>query len=606
MDYREVKSKNIDGLNDISKKIRDRVLEVVSKNGGHLTSPLGAVELIVAMHYVFDSTKDPFIFDVSHQAYPHKLLTGRWSEFETLRTHKGISGFTKPKESEFDYFVAGHSSTSISLAVGAAKSIKIKNEDRVPVVMIGDGSMSSGMIYEGLNELGHLKLPVVIILNDNEMSIAKPIGAISEHLSRLLAGEFCQRIKKSTEKMLSHLPESATYVAKRVEESLKLITPGLLFEEMGIDYIGPIDGHNYEDIIKTLKVAKNLNKPVIVHAQTIKGKGYPIAEGRHEQWHGVGPFNLETGVAIKSSSNSESATKVFSDALLNLAKVNDKVVGVTAAMPSGTGIDAVIKEFPNRFWDVAIAEEHAVTSMAASAKEGLKPFITIYSTFLQRAYDQIIHDCALMNLPVVFAIDRAGIVGADGETHQGAFDISYLRHIPNLTLFAPRDKKTLIDAVNFASTLKSPCAFRYPRGAFSEFGFEFKEFELGKAQLLKNGESKKLFIGYGAGVNRAFETLKLIDEDIALLDLRFVKPLDKTLLKELSIKHKEWYIFSDSAKMGGVGSAILEFLSEEEIYNIKLKSFEYSDNFIQHGDTKLIEEELGILPYQLAKKVTQN
>ena len=600
-----IKEKSIEELEQLASKIRDKIIKTVSQTGGHLTSPLGATELIIAMHYVFDVRKDPFIFDVSHQAYPHKLLTNRWDNFDTLRTYKGISGFTKPKESPLDYFVAGHSSTSISLAVGSAKAIALEKSDRIPVVMIGDGSMTSGMIYEALNELGQLKLPVVIILNDNEMSIAKPIGAISEHLSRLLAGEFCQNIKKKTEKILAHLPSSATYIAKRVEESMKLITPGILFEEMGIDYIGPVDGHNLETIIKTLEVAKNIKKPIIVHAQTVKGKGYDIAEGKFEHWHGVSPFNIDNGKAIKKST-SKSATAIFSDALLDLASKNDKIVGVTAAMPSGTGIDKLIEKFPNRFWDVAIAEQHAVTSMSAMAKEGFKPFITIYSTFLQRAYDQIIHDSALMGLPTVFAIDRAGIVGADGETHQGVFDISYLRHIPNLIIFAPRDEKTLIDAVNFASTLPKTSAFRYPRGSFQEFNIPFQSFKIGKAQLIKNGTSKKLFIGYGAGVNRAYETINYLNEDIALLDLRFIKPLDKTILKELSKKYDEWFIFSDTAKMGGVASTLMEFLSDENIFNIKVKSFEYDDNFIQHGDTKLIENELEITPKQLAQKIQDN
>lgn len=597
-----IKEKSLKELEEVSKDIRERIIDVVSRKGGHFSSTLGAVELTVGMHNVFDAYKDPFIFDVSHQCYPHKLLTGRWEEFETIRQFGGLSGFTKPKESPTDYFVAGHSSTSISLAVGAAKAIQLKNEDRVPVVMIGDGSMTAGMVYEALNELGDLKLPVVIILNDNEMSIAKPIGAISKHLSKLLAGKHYQNFKSKVDTFIKkNMPEGTTYIAKRMEEAMKLITPGILFEEMGIDYIGPIDGHNLEEVIETLILAKEMKKPVIVHARTVKGKGYKIAEGQHEHWHGVGPFNVEDGAFVKKAAP-KSATAVFADALCSLACKYENIVGVTAAMPSGTGINKLMEKFPTRFWDVAIAEQHAVTSMAAMAKEGFKPFITIYSTFLQRGFDQIIHDVCLMNLPVVFAIDRAGTVGNDGETHQGAFDISYLRFIPNMILFAPRDNATLENALEFSYKLTSPCAIRYPRGAFDELDFPLVPFELGKAQVLKEGTSNKLFIGYGAGVGRAVNTEKLHNEDIAILDLRFVKPLDKDTLKDLAKKYDDWYIFSDSQKQGGVGSAILEFLNEDKVC-VKLTSFEYEDDFIDHGDTKKVEESLGLLPEQLVKRV---
>ena len=598
-----IKAYSIDELNELCSRIRERILEVVSKNGGHLSSTLGAVELIVAMHYVFDVEKDPFIFDVSHQAYAHKLLTDRWEKFDTLRQFGGISGYTKPSESKYDYYVAGHSSTSISLAVGAAKAIKLKNEDRIPVVLIGDGAMSAGMVYEALNELGDKKYPVVIILNDNEMSISKPIGAVSKYLSQKMASPLYQNIKKRTEKLLSHLPESATYLAKRFEESLRLITPGILFEELGIEYIGPIDGHDLEGLIETYKIAKDLNKPVLIHAQTLKGKGYKIAEGYFEHWHGVGPFDLSTGEPLKKSKK-PSATSIFSKALMDIASKDEKVVGVTAAMPSGTGLKPLIEKFPDRFWDVAIAEQHAVTSMGPLAKEGFKPFVAIYSTFLQRGYDQVIHDIALMNVPVAFAIDRAGIVGEDGETHQGAFDISYLRAIPNLTLFAPRDEKSLIRAVEFAYSMKTPCAFRYPRGAFIlEEEFEDLPFEYAKSQMLIEKDSDILFVGYGNGVGRAYETLKLLDLDISLLDLRFVKPLNENMLKSLTKKYKKWFVFSNSAKMGGVASAIAEFFIKEDINDIILKTFEYDDFFIPHGKVEDVEKYLKIRPDQIAERI---
>jgi len=602
----DVKEKSITELETLCDDIRQRILEVVSKNGGHLSSTLGATELIVAMHYVFDSKKDPFIFDVSHQSYAHKLLTGRWDEFESLRTFGGLSGYTKPSESDDDYFIAGHSSTSISLGVGAAKAIALKHQEgnRIPVVMIGDGSMTAGMVYEALNELGDRKYPMIIILNDNEMSIAKPIGALSRMLSSAMASPFYQRFKKTTENFVDNFGDGAHYIAKRMEESLKLITPGMLFEEMGINYIGPVDGHNLEQLIEIFKTAKTLGKPVIIHAQTLKGKGYEIAEGKEEKWHGVGPFALEDGHSLKKSST-KSATQIYSESLLHLCEKNDKIVGVTAAMPSGTGLSELIEKYPTRFWDVAIAEQHAVTSMAALAKEGFKPFCTIYSTFLQRGYDQVVHDVCLMDLPVVFALDRAGIVGEDGETHQGVFDVSFLRAIPNMTLFAPRDEKSFHQAMAFATAYEHPCSLRYPRGSFISTAElpASQEFTLGKAQLLLSTENDILFIGYGNGVGRAYETSKLLDKEVSILDLRFVKPLDTEMLREMAKHHKKWFVFSDTSKMGGVASALLEFLADEKIMDVEVESFEYDDTFITHGNTKAVEESLGILPEQLAQRI---
>ena len=601
----DIKNFTLPQMEELSQKIRDRILEVVSTNGGHLSSTLGATEIIVAMHKVFDAEKDPFIFDVSHQAYAHKLLTGRWEEFSTLRQFGGLSGYTKPSESDKDYFVAGHSSTSISLGVGAAKAIALKNEQesRIPVVLIGDGAMSAGMAYEAMNELGDRKYPMVIILNDNEMSIAKPIGAISRMLSSAMASPFYQRFKRKTEQFVDNFGEGAHYLAKRFEESFKLITPGIMFEEMGIEYIGPIDGHDLKSLIETFEIAKGMGKPVLVHIQTIKGKGYEIAEGKHEKWHGVSPFDLKSGTA-NAKSLLKSATQIYADALMTQADKNDKIVGVTAAMPSGTGLSALMEKYPERFWDVAIAEQHAVTSMGALAKEGFKPFCTIYSTFLQRGFDQVIHDVCLMDLPVVFALDRAGIVGEDGETHQGAYDISFLRLIPNMTLCAPRDELSFHQIIEFASTYEHPCAIRYPRGSFAEADLiESAPFVEGKSQLLISNDSDRLFIGYGNGVGRAAQTMAFMEEQPSLLDLRFVKPLDTVMLRQMAQEHKQWYIFSDSARIGGVGSALLEWLSEEKITDVSVVSFEYDDEFIKHGNTKLVEESLGLLPEQLAARV---
>jgi 1-deoxy-D-xylulose-5-phosphate synthase len=598
-----IKAQSIEGLEALAEEIREKILQTVSRNGGHLSSTMGATDLIIAMHRVFDVTRDPFIFDVSHQAYAHKLLTDRWESFDTLRRFGGISGYTKPKESPYDYYVAGHSSTSISLAVGAAKAIALKGEERIPVAFIGDGSMSAGMVYEALNELGDRNYPVVIILNDNEMSIAKPIGAISKLLSQTMAGSFYQKFKQRVEKALEHLPEGATYMAKRFEESFKLITPGIMFEEMGIEYIGPVDGHDIETLIETFEIAKKLKKPVIVHAQTTKGKGYEIAEGTKEHWHGVGAFDLETGKACKKSS-AKSATQIYSETLLEMADQDEKVVGVTAAMPSGTGLSAAMEKYPERFWDVAIAEQHAVASMGPLAKEGFRPFCTIYSTFLQRGYDQVIHDICLMDLGVVFAIDRAGIVGEDGETHQGAFDVSYLRAIPNMTLLAPYNESSMKAAMRFAKAYDRPCALRYPRGAFLAPDSSCEPYVLGRSVMLQEGE-ELLFIGYGNGVGRAMLTAEKMEQKIGILDLRFVKPLDTEMLLRLSADYKKWYIFSDSAAKGGVGSALLEFLSEEQIQDISLTTFEYDDAFITHGSTKLVEESLGLLPEQLAEHINK-
>ncbi|ACM92314.1 1-deoxy-D-xylulose-5-phosphate synthase [Nautilia profundicola AmH] len=597
----DVKSKNIVELEKLAQDIRKRILEVVSAKGGHLSSTLGAVELIIAMHYVFDVEKDPFIFDVSHQAYAHKLLTGRWDEFDTLRQFGGISGYTKPSESKYDYFSAGHSSTSISVAVGAAKAIKLKGEERIPVVLIGDGAMSAGMVYEALNELGFRKYPVVIILNDNEMSIGKPIGALSKYLTRLKAGKLYQGFKEKFKKFLDSAPKDVKYMAKKFEEMFSV--HGVFFEEMGLEYIGPIDGHNLEEVIETLEVAKSLKKPVIVHAKTIKGKGYEQAEGYYEHWHGVGPFDLKTGKPLKKSSLS--ATKVYSETLLELAKEDKNIVGVTAAMPSGTGMKELMKEFPERFWDVGIAEQHAVTSMAPLAKEGFIPFVAIYSTFLQRGYDQIIHDVCLDNYPVRFAIDRAGIVGADGETHQGVFDIGYLRILPNITIFAPRDFETLKKAVRFAKEFNDgPCAFRYPRGAFTleDEVFDAKDFELGKAEVLIDSDNI-MFIAYGNGVGKAYKAHKLLKEqgiDTGVVDLRFVKPFDKELLR--SLRAKKWYVISDNAKEGGIAEMLSDFVNSENL-DVSIESFEYPDEFIPHGDVESVERLLKVDVQSIVEKI---
>ena len=593
-------------LEALADKIRKRILEVVSENGGHLSPSLGATDLIVAMHSVFDPEKDPFLFDVSHQAYAHKLITDRWDQFGTLRQYEGMCGYTDPDESPLDYYKAGHSSTSISLAVGVAKAFALKGEtDRIPVAFIGDGSLSAGMVYEALNELGERQYPVVIILNDNEMSISTPIGAISRYLSRTMSGPVYTKVKKVIKDGLHSIAADGTaYVLKRIDESLRILTPGLLFEELGIKYIGPIDGHDIGTIKETLELARGMGRPVIVHAQTTKGKGYEMAEGAErskEKWHGVSAFDVANGQSVKKG-GVVPATKIFSDTLVNLAKNDPKIVGVTAAMPSGTGMNGPMEAFPDRFWDVAIAEQHAVTSMGPLAKEGFKPFCAIYSTFLQRGYDQVIHDIALMDVGVSFAIDRAGIVGEDGETHQGAFDISYLRAIPNMTLAAPYNKTSLEKMIAFAAEYDRPFAFRYPRGAFIAADEAVPDYVLGKGEILHHGRDIAL-IGYGNGVGRALYTAEEMHSEPTVVDLRFVKPLDEALLGELAMTHRRWYVFSDSAAAGGVGSALMEALARMGIRDVQVTTFEYPDTFIRHGNTRLIEESLGLLPEQLAKTI---
>nr|WP_306812118.1 1-deoxy-D-xylulose-5-phosphate synthase [Campylobacter upsaliensis] len=589
-------------LKTLADNLRRKIIEVVSQNGGHLSSNLGVVELSIAMHYVFDSAKDPFIFDVSHQSYAHKLLSGREERFHTLRTFGGLSGYTKDEEG--DYFIAGHSSTSISLAIGACKAIRLKKEERTPVVLIGDGALSAGMVYEALNELGDRKYPCVIILNDNEMSISKPIGAISKYLSQAMATQFYQKFKKRIEKMLDFLPDSATYMAKRFEEGFKLITPGLLFEELGLEYIGPVDGHNINEMINALKQAKMMQKPCIIHAQTIKGKGYMLAEGKHAKWHGVGAFDIHSGESLKKSNSKFSATEIFSQNLLHLAQKYENIVGVTAAMPSGTGLDLLIEAYPERFWDVAIAEQHAVASMAAMAKEGFKPFIAIYSTFLQRAYDQVIHDCAIMNLNVVFAMDRAGIVGEDGETHQGVFDVSFLSAVPNLTLIAPRDSKMMEKCMEYAYFHQGPLAFRYPRGSFIlEEEFAPCKLSLAKSQWLIKNTSEVAFLGFGQGVGKAWKVLQNLGNDFAnLIDLIFIKPLDELLLKELASQTKIWFVFSENVKIGGVASLLREFVGQYDL-NVKIMSFEYEDAFITHGNLNEVEVSLNLDVKKLSQKI---
>lgn len=593
-----IKSLNENELKELCSDIRATIIEQVSKNGGHLSSNLGVVELSVVLHHLFDIKENPLIFDVSHQCYAHKILTNR--NLENLRQFNGISGYTEPNESEYDFFIAGHSSTSISLATGVAKAFSLNKKDAIPIAIIGDGAMGCGLAYEALNELGDRKYPSIIILNDNKMSISKPIGAVSRFLSKSLSSPIYQKFKKGVEAMLEYLPEGARYTAKRFEDGFKLITPaGMFFEELGLEYIGPIDGHNIADLITALNLAKSLKKPVLLHIQTIKGYGYEYSLNDEGSWHGVGAFDIKTGKSL-SSSKKPSATAIFSDILDELASKNEKIVGLSAAMPSGTGIDKLIAKYPNRFYDVGIAEAHAVTSMAAMSKCGFMPVVAIYSTFLQRAYDSLIHDCAILNLNMVFALDRAGIVGNDGKTHQGAFDISYISCIPNFKICAPTNAKSFKLLLEYATSKVGLIAIRYPRGSFALD--ESYEPSL-KTHFIKNVNSNISFLGFGEGVAKALVVSEEINANV--IDLVFAKPLDKEFLLNLAKSSKEWHIFSESAKIGGLNSIISSFLKEYDL-DIKLISYEYEDEFITHGNTNEVMQSLGLDAKSIINKIKGN
>lgn len=605
----ELKGLDLLQLGALCEELRARILEVVAKNGGHLSSSLGSVELIVALHHLFSPLNNPFIYDVSHQAYAHKLLTGRFDTFDSLRSFNGTSGFSHPRESEFDYFVAGHSSTSISLCVGVAKVNALRDTpERYPIAFIGDGAMGAGLAYEALNELGDKNYKMIIILNDNEMSISRPIGAISKHLSRALSSRAYQSMRDRVKKLLENFPEGASYMAKKFETSLKLITPGQLFSALDIDYIGPIDGHNLEEIIATLKIAAASSRPTIIHAKTIKGKGYALAEGAADvqaKWHGVGPFDLATGKSAPKAPAPKEPTKLFASYLLEKSKEDEKIMGITAAMPTGVGLDELIAEHPLRFFDVGIAEQHAVCHASSMAKEGAKVFVAIYSTFLQRAYDNLVHDVGILGIPLRFAIDRAGIVGEDGETHQGLFDVAYLRSIPNFVLLAPRDNESFIKVLDFALEFDSaPLAFRYPRKAFilDELKMEGKvldslpiePYKLGCAQVLIDKGARVSILAYGNGMGKAYTLYKGLEADKCaanLVDLCFIKPFPDNIDKILE-NSSHIIVFADCYYKGGVASALMEYMAEKGIYGngIRVKSFEVDDIYITHGSVKDINK----------------
>ncbi len=594
----DLKLLGIDELESLADEIRKEIIHTVSCTGGHLASNLGVVELTLALHYVFESPRDRIVWDVGHQCYTHKLVTGRRKRFSTLRQFKGISGFPKISESPHDHFGTGHSSTSISAALGMAIARDLKGEDYHVIAVIGDGAMTAGLSFEALNNAGQLKVPMIVVLNDNEMSISKNVGAISKYLNKILTTDFYKRFKKDTKNILQGIPRlgsSMSRFAHKLEETVKgFFLPGQLFEEFGFNYIGPIDGHNVRELIETFQAIRDIKEPILVHVITKKGRGYDPSEQDPSCFHGIGPFDKVSGRAV-STSDRPSYSSVFGSALLEIAEKRKDVLAITAAMKEGTGLKEFSELFPERFFDVGIAEPHAVTFAAGLAKDGYRPVVAIYSTFLQRAYDEIIHDVALQNLPVVFAIDRAGLVGEDGPTHHGVFDISYLRHIPNMVVMAPKDEQELKMMLEFAFTLNGPSSIRYPRGRATEsFPAPPQPLRLGEAELLCEG-SELALLAVGNMVYPAFqaaEELKKEGYSITVVNMRFIKPIDSHLIAQLAQTHNALITVEENALAGGFGSAVLETLTSMGIKTPRVRLLGIPDTFIEQGDLKSLRRML--------------
>ncbi len=575
---------------ELAEDIRHVIIQTVSQTGGHLASSLGVVELTLALHAVFETPRDKILWDVGHQAYAHKLVTGRRDRFASLRLFQGLSGFPKRAESEYDCFDVGHSSTSISGALGMAVARDAAGGSEKVVAVIGDGSLTAGLALEGLNQAGHLQKDLIVVLNDNEMSISPNVGALSSFLSQKLTSEFYIRLKKEAEGFLQHVPrfgKDLLALARRAEDSLKgFLTPGMLFEALGFEYVGPIDGHNFDDLKKALQHVARLQGPVLVHVLTRKGKGYVVAEEKPSAFHGVGPFNIETGEVKQAKGGPGTYTAVFGKTLVELGEKNEKIVALTAAMTDGTGLSEFQERFPERFFDVGIAEPHAVTFAAGMASQGLRPVVAIYSTFLQRAYDSILHDVCLQNLPVIFALDRGGLVGADGPTHHGLFDLSYLRHLPNMTLMAPRDEQELRRALTTALAHDGPFAFRYPRGKGQGVSLEEapEPIPLGQGELLVEGADGVVF-AIGVTVAPALEAAQALQKEnlsLSVVDLRFVKPLDRVLILEQARRTGKVITVEENMIQGGVGSAVLELLAAERI-KAEICCLGIPDTFVEQG-----------------------
>ena len=576
-------------LQEVADEVRKEMINAVSVTGGHLGASLGVVELTVALHFIFNTPKDKLIWDVGHQCYPHKILTGRKDKIRTLRQGGGLSGFTKRTESEYDTFGAAHSSTSISSALGIAEANKLSNKSDNVVAVIGDGAISAGMAYEAMNNAGASKTKMIVILNDNDMSIARPVGAMGTYLAKIFSGKIYFSLRETIKLITSAFSKRFSAKAGKAEDLLRsAVTGGTLFSSLGFYYIGPIDGHDLNSLLPILKNARDSKHdgPILIHIKTKKGKGYSFAEKAKDNYHGVSKFNVKTGEQVKSSSSIPSYTKVFANTLIQHAKKDSKIVAITAAMPEGTGIDLFKKEFPDRAFDVGIAEQHAVTFAAGLATENYKPYAAIYSTFLQRAYDQVVHDVAIQSLPVRFAIDRAGLVGADGPTHAGSFDTTYLSTLPNFVVMAASDEAELVRMINTSTEINDrPCSFRYPRG--TGIGVELpninEKIEIGKSKIIKEGK-KLAILNFGARLKeilRTSESLKKKGIDITVIDARFAKPLDENLIWQLATNH-EAIITIEEGSIGGFGSHVADFLSKKGLLenNLKFRSLTLPDFFI--------------------------
>ena len=599
---RELKKLPPELLPQLAQEIREVIIATVSRTGGHLAPSLGVVELTIALHYVFDAPRDKIIWDVGHQAYAHKLLTGRLDRFHTLRQYGGLSGFPKRSESPYDSFDTGHSSTSVSAALGIASARCIKKEPGRVIAVIGDGAMTAGLALEGLNNAGDLNKNLIVILNDNGMSIAPNVGALSSFFSRKLTGRTMVFLKRQMEYMLGSFPGIGGDLvawAKKSEESIKaFFTPGMLFEALKFNYLGPVRGHRLDHLIETLSNVKNLTGPILVHVLTTKGKGYQPAETDPTGFHGLGKFDPDTGETKKSVSDVASYTEVFGDTLVRLAREDKRIVAITAAMPDGTGLVDFRSQFPDRFFDVGICEQHATTFAAGLASEGLKPVVTIYSTFLQRAYDQVLHDVCLQKLPVIFALDRGGIVGEDGETHQGLFDLSYLRHLPNMTLMAPKDEDELRHMLFTAMHHPGPVAIRYPRGKGVGVDFSpiLKKLTIGKAEVLREGDDL-LILALGASVQRSLKAAQELEKQgfqATVVNARFVKPLDENLILTLAAQCGRVLTVEENVAQGGFGSAVLELFSDRGLMGLTVKRLAIPDMFMEHGAPDLLRAKYGL------------
>ena len=608
-DLRKIQESN---LQIVADEVREEMISAVSETGGHLGAGLGVVELTVALHFVFDTPNDKLIWDVGHQSYPHKILTGRRDKIRTLRQGNGLSGFTKRSESEYDPFGAAHSSTSISSALGIAEANKLENKSSNVIAVIGDGAISAGMAYEAMNNAGASKTKMIVILNDNDMSIAKPVGAMRTYLAKLFTGKIYFSLRETFKLITSAFSKRFSAKAGKAEDFLRsAVTGGTLFSSLGFYYAGPIDGHDLSSLVPILKNARDSkhNGPIMIHVKTQKGKGYSYAEKANDHYHGVSKFNVETGEQIKSRTNLPAYTKVFANTLVEHAKKDSKIIGITAAMPGGTGMDIFGKEFPNRMFDVGIAEQHAVTFAAGFATEGYKPYAAIYSTFLQRAYDQVVHDVAIQSLPVRFAIDRAGLVGADGSTHAGSFDITYLSTLPNFIVMAASDEAELVKMISTSVDINDkPCAIRYPRG--TGIGIKLpsidEKIEIGKGRIIQEG-SKVCILSLGTRLEEcklAAKDLKSKGITTTIVDARFAKPLDEQLILKCAKEH-EVMITIEEGSIGGFGSHVKNLLSERGIFDkgLKFRSMTLPDKFIDQDNPKKMYEIAGLSSVQISNKI---